>query len=93
VWIFMFCLVLITLTVVCFTIYQYLEHKPLGFQTILDVLVIDLLKIVIISNSVITSVVIISRFHVLFPAIFLPPNIVWIKVCTLTYYFFIWCFA
>jgi hypothetical protein len=87
-WIIIYLLNLIAISVICLTICQYLEHKPLGLQTLLDLLVTDLLKIVILSNSVITSVIVISRFHILFPTICLPPNIAWIKFCTLSYYFF-----
>ena len=87
-WIIIYCLNLISIIVVCQTIIQYLQNKPLGLQTLLDLLVIDLLKILIISNSVITAVVVMSRFHILFPKVFLPPSFVWIKFCTLSYYFF-----
>ena len=88
IWIIIYCLNLAAIIGVCLTIIQYLRNKPLGLQTLLDLLVIDLLKILIMTNSTITAVVVISRFHILYPDTCLPPSLVWIKFCTLTYYFF-----
>ena len=88
IWIIIYCLNLTAIIVVSRTIIQYLQNKPLGLQTLQDLLVVDLLRVQTILSSAITFVVVISGLHVMFPAVFLPPNLTWIRICTLTYYFF-----
>ena len=86
-WILPFCLNQAATVTVSYVIMLYLKHKPLGQQTLFDLLLHDQLMVVIFSTSVFSSVIVLSRFHAAFPAIFLPPNMVFIKILCLTYYF------
>ena len=86
-WILPLCLNQAATVTVSYVIIVYLKHKPLGQQTLFDLLLHDLLIVVIFSTSVFSSVIFLSRFHAAFPAIFLPPNLIFTKVLCLTYYF------
>ena len=88
IWILLFCLNQAAIVIVSSVIMLYLKHKPLGHQTLFDLLLHDLLKVVIISTSIFTSVIVLSRLHAAFPGTFLPPNIALVQMLCLTYYFF-----
>ncbi len=86
-WAFVFCLNQIAIIFLCGIILHYLRYKPLGQQTLFDLLIQDLLKTVIGSSSVFTVVIILSQLNSAFPEILMPQNLTLAKAACLAYYF------
>ena len=86
-WAFIFCLNQVSIVFLCGIILHYLRCKPLGKQTLFDLLIQDLLRTVIGSTSVFTAVVVLSQFNSAFPEVFLPQNLTLTKTACLAYYF------
>ena len=87
-WALLFCVNQIAITLVAHLILSYLKQKPLGHQTLFDLLVSDLLWTIIVATNVFTAVIILSRLNAAFPHIFLPQNFNLTRICCLIYYFF-----
>ena len=87
-WVFIFCLNQALIIFLCGIILHYLRYKPLGKQTLFDLLIQDLLRTVMGSTSVFTAVVVLSQFIIAFPEICFPQNLTLTKTACLAYYFF-----
>jgi hypothetical protein len=86
-WAFIFVLNQLAIAFVCGLIILYLRNKPLGFQTLFDLLVQDLLRTVIASTSVSSFVLALSQINAAFADLMLLRNETLAQLLSLAFYF------